>query len=106
MRKRKTEHDKAIEELEEKVRNNYQITIRNVPYYFPYSQDVVGELDLVGIRNGNWDIYEVKTNDGYETAVKQLDRAQRLLSSCAKIRTFYYSGREKKIRRVHDYKRC
>ncbi len=102
---KKNKHDQAILELEERVRDKYQITLRNVLYYLPHRKDVAGELDLVGICNGNWDIYEVKTNDGYDTAVKQLDRAQRLLGNCGKIRTFYYSAKKKKIQPVNTYNR-
>ena len=102
MGKRRNKHNQAIAELEERVRDSYQITMKNVNYYLPRSRDIAGELDLVGIRNGNWDIYEVKSNDGYETAVKQLDRARRLLDGCGNIRTFYYSGRTKKLKQVHN----
>ena len=101
MTKKNTKHDQIIEELEEKVKGNYQLTLRNIEYTLPGSNQTAGELDLVGICQGQWDIYEVKTNDGYDTAVKQLERARSILSNCGVIRTFYYSGKEKKIRVVN-----
>ncbi len=96
----KSKHDQIIEELEEKVKANYQVILRNVEYTLPNSNQVAGELDLVGICNDQWDIYEVKSNDGYDKAVKQLTRARKILGQCGEIRTFYYSGKEKKIRVV------
>jgi hypothetical protein len=96
-------HDQAIDELEEEVRKNYQIILKNVPYTSPNSSDTAGELDLLGICGQSWDIYEVKSNDGYDTAVKQLERARKILSDCGNIRTFYYSAKDKKIKQVHGY---
>tara|TARA_Y100000310_G_C20633374_1_gene789845 strand:- start:676 stop:981 length:306 start_codon:yes stop_codon:yes gene_type:complete len=100
MTKKNTKHDQIIEELEERVKGNYQLVLKNIEYTIPGSNQTAGELDLVGICQGQWDIYEVKTNDGYGTAVKQLERARNILGACGTIKTFYYSGKEKKIRLV------
>ena len=98
----KGKHDQAVAELEDLVRDNYQIVLTNVIYRMPPCRDEAGELDLVGINDDSWDVYEVKTNDGYDKAVRQLERAIQLLGSCAKIRTFYYSAKTKKISPVHN----
>lgn len=97
----KNNHDQAVLELEDLIRDQYQIVVKNVIYRTPPSRNESGELDLVGINGGYWDVYEVKSNDGYDKAVQQLERARRLLGKCAKIRTFYYSGKDKKIVPVH-----
>ena len=94
-------HDKAVNELERLVRDQYQIVMKNVVYRMPPSRNDAGELDLVGINGNYWDIYEVKSNDGYDKAVSQMERAYLLLSDCAQICTFYYSGKEKKIIPIH-----
>ena len=100
----KNKHDKAVDELELLVRDQYQIVMKNVIYRMPPSPNEVGELDLVGINGDCWDIYEVKSNDGYDKAVQQMERAYSLLGDCAQIRTFYYSGKEKKIVPIHYHK--
>ena len=100
----KNKHDKAVDELELLVRDQYQIIMKNVIYRMPPSRNEAGELDLIGINGDCWDIYEVKSNDGYEKAVSQLERAYLLLGDCAEIRTFYYSGKEKKIVPIHYHK--
>ena len=91
-------HDQAVEELEERVKGNYQIIFKNATYFIPGSKKTIGELDLVGICGQDWDIYEVKTNEGqYKKAVEQLKRARNELSECGNIRTFYYVGRTKEL---------
>ncbi|MBT6774947.1 hypothetical protein HOA91_06290 [Candidatus Woesearchaeota archaeon] len=101
MTRKKNKHDQAVDELELLVRDQYQIVMKNVVYRMPPSRRDSGELDLVGINGDCWDIYEVKSNDGYQKAVSQMERAYLLLSDCAQICTFYYSGKEKKIIPIH-----
>ncbi len=92
-------HDQHIDELEEKVKENYQITMKNVLYFLPDSKDIAGDIDLLGICEKTWHIYEVKTGDAPKTAAKQLERARRALSNCAdEIKTFYYSAKTKQIK--------
>ena len=100
----KNKHDQAVDELELLVKDQYQIVMKNVIYRLPPSRNEAGELDLVGINGDCWDIYEVKSNDGYDKAVQQMERAYLLLGDCAQIRTFYYSGKEKKIVPIHYHK--
>jgi len=97
-----TPHDKAIEVLEKRVKKQYEMTLRNLPYTKkPFEQDFDGELDLVGFRGQEIHIYEVKTNDkDYRDAVIQLKRAREKLSCCGNVRIFYYSARMKTIREI------
>lgn len=104
-KQKKKTHDQHIDELEEKVKGNYQIIMKNVPYFSPDSEDMIsdmeGDLDLLGICGRTWHIYEVKTGDDPKTAAKQLERAKSALSNCAEeIKTFYYSGKTKEIKQV------
>jgi hypothetical protein len=98
----KSPHDRATDELEKRVKKNYQLTIKNLIYTLPFSHLYAGELDLIGFNNWDIDIYEVKTNDkDYNHAVKQLERAKNILGDCAnKITIFYYSAGTKKIKQI------
>lgn len=97
----KTKHDLAIEELEEKVRGQYQGMCKNFYFDDPSLKGVVYELDLVGITDQEIHIYEVKTGDSnYKRAVEQLRRAKRILNRWGDVKTFYYSAKTKEIKPV------
>jgi len=82
------------------MKNSYQIVLRNVEYKRPGCSIVAGELDFVGITAEGGDIFEVKSNDGYSTAVGQLRRAKEILGEFGIIRTFYYSARTREIKEI------
>ncbi|MBT5022125.1 hypothetical protein HOK51_06580 [Candidatus Woesearchaeota archaeon] len=95
------QHQTYVSELESEIKDRYQLVLKEIEYRDPISDKLIGELDLVGIINGVWHIYEVKCNDGYEKAVNQLYRAKKYLSECAdEILLFYYSGSKKELKEV------
>ena len=97
-RRNSGDHRGFIDELELLVKDQYQMVLKEIEYGDPYSDKTIGELDLLGIVGGRWDIYEVKCNDGYEKAVDQLYRAKNYFGDdVSEIRLFYYSGLEKEI---------
>ena len=93
-------HSKIVKSLEEKVKKKYALTATEVEVRDPETGLIVGEIDLVGVVNGNWDIYEVKVNDGFSKARKQLRNLKNYLKEYGEINLYYYSGRENKIIRV------
>ncbi|MBW2999668.1 hypothetical protein KY339_03270 [Candidatus Woesearchaeota archaeon] len=98
MKKRAEEiHNELVKELEEKVRKNYFITMTGVEVRSPLTGNLVGEIDLVGIVDNQWDLYEVKVNDSFEKSRRQLKNLKRYLGDCGKIRLYYYSGKDGKI---------
>jgi hypothetical protein len=93
-------HASLVQRLQERVRGKYAMTMTEVEVRNPQTGEVVGEIDLVGIVDGNWDIYEVKVNDGYRKALKQLRNLRQYLDNCGDINLFYYSGKTRKVRKV------
>jgi hypothetical protein len=105
MRSRKSQeveetHRDLVRRLEEDVKGQYSITMREVPVRNQYTGQQVGEIDLVGIVDGVWDLYEVKVNDGMKKAKRQLENLKRYLEGCAELRLYYYSGRDREIVRI------
>jgi Holliday junction resolvase-like predicted endonuclease len=82
-------HQDYIERLNNMVKGMYDYTEKNVKYK-------KGELDLVGHKGHEIDIYEVKSSDRFRNkAIEQLNRARSKLKS---VRcTLYYNGRMNKI---------
>ena len=93
-------HGKIVRKLEEQVRKNYVMTAVEVEVRDPNTGRVVGEIDLVGMVNGVWDLYEVKVGDCYSKAVRQLRKLQKYLAEYGTINLYYYSGRFKQIVKV------
>jgi hypothetical protein len=93
-------HRDLVRRLEDRVKGQYSITMREVPVRNPCTGQLVGEIDLVGIVDGVWDIYEVKVNDGLRKARRQLENLRHYLDGCADLRLYYYSGKGGEIVRV------
>ena len=93
-------HRELVRQLEDRVRGQYCITMREVPVRNPSTGQMIGEIDLVGIVDGMWDIYEVKVNDGFRKARRQLDNLKFYLRGYAQLRLYYYSGKDDEIVRV------
>jgi len=94
------EHDEIVRQLEDMVKSNYSITMKCVDVRDPNTGRLVGEIDLVGIVGNNWDLYEVKANDQYAKAEKQLRNLRKYLCDCANVKLYYYSGRRGRIEEV------
>jgi hypothetical protein len=93
-------HKEAINDLARMVRDNYAIMVTEVPVRDPVSGDIVGEIDLLGIIDRTWDLYEVKSNENYRKAEKQLKNLKDYLEGYADINLYYYSGKGGKILKV------
>jgi len=96
----KRKHDSHINDLILIYHKQYEFMAKNVEYKDPRSQSC-GEMDIIA-KNGNCiDIYEIKCNNNYEKAVKQLYRAKDCLEAgTLEVRLFYYEGRTNTLLRV------
>ena len=78
-------HDKTIDKIVERLeQGDYHQISKNLEYFNPDRQDVVGEIDTLAFKINNDKSYlllfEVKTTDRqkyYNHAVKQLDRSEK-----------------------------
>jgi hypothetical protein len=87
--KRLTKHDRYVLELRDKVKHKYDFISTNVK--IPGRKRNLGEIDLIGRRGSNIDLYEVKCSHRILKAKKQLHRIQKLLH-LDKSGVFFYCG--------------
>jgi len=93
-------HHDLIDKLEERVRKQYNMTMKEVEVRDRETGMTVGEIDLVGISESGWDIYEVKVTDNPKKAVMQLENLKSYLDCFGTINLYYYSGRDDKVTKV------
>ena len=81
-------HQDIVDSLVKTLQKEYQILENNIEYRDRTGR-VVGEIDILGYKNGEFHLYEVKTGkDKNATAKDQLLRAKELLG-LDKVRLFY-----------------
>lgn len=93
-------HRRLICALEDKVRDQYSVVMREVQVRDVETGRVVGEIDLVGIVDGRWDLYEVKVTDNPNKARSQLKNLQGYLQDNGDLRLYYYSGKNKTLTEI------
>ncbi|MFC1723677.1 hypothetical protein ACFL0V_06050 [Nanoarchaeota archaeon] len=94
------QHQTLVQDLEYRLKGRYAIIMREVPVRNPETGQQIGEIDLLGIVDDEWHIYEVKVSDRYRKAERQLLNLGRYLRGCGTISLYYYSGATDKIRKV------
>jgi|GEM_PF-5158108 len=99
-RRAQDRHSELVHILEERVRRQYNITATEVEVRDPCTGEVIGEIDLVGIVDRDWDIYEVKVNDSPLKARRQLKNLKQYLQDCGNLTLYYYSGINDKLVKV------
>jgi hypothetical protein len=88
-RQRLTKHESYVELLSRIVAQNYDYIFMNVPVYSPRKR-LVGEVDLIGVKDGQVDIYEVKCSHRISKAKRQLEKIRNHLP---KVReSFFFCG--------------
>ncbi|MBU0457321.1 MAG: hypothetical protein ABH824_05145 [Nanoarchaeota archaeon] len=93
-------HSDHIDDLIARVKKDYQIVMKEVDIHDPETRRTIGEADLIGIINGEWHLYEVKSGDNLEKAKKQLFKLKRYLEDYHDIKLFYYSGKLKEVKEI------
>lgn len=99
-RRDEAEHSSLIDRLEEKVKSKYTLVFRETEVRDVYTGKIVGEADLVGIVDGNFDVYEVKVTDRPKKARRQLLRIRSYLQNFGNVRLYYYNGTDNRIKEV------
>ncbi len=93
-------HHEFVERLEDMVKRQYVMTMKEVEVRDTATGQTIGEIDLVGITENGWDLYEVKSSENYEKAVKQLERLRNYLGYCGVLNLYYYCGNSGNITKV------
>lgn len=93
-------HDKYVDFLYSKIKADYDSIERNVPIYSKKKrnrQRLVAEIDILAMKEGTYDIYEVKCSHRFYKARKQLSKIKKLLNKeSMKIgNAYFYCGESK-----------
>ncbi|PLW79300.1 hypothetical protein C0585_08475 [Candidatus Woesearchaeota archaeon] len=79
-----------VEELSSIIEDEYDFVLRNIPIYSKRNR-LVGEIDLMGIKDDKIDVYEVKCSHRIVKAQKQLKKIKKYYKD--KVRnTFFFCG--------------
>jgi hypothetical protein len=84
-----TKHGSYVELLSRIVEQNYDYLLMNVPVYSKRRR-LVGEVDLMGVKDGQVDIYEVKCSHRITKARKQLEKIRTHLPQIRE--SFFFCG--------------
>jgi len=90
-------HDAFVEELYDRVKDNYDVVHRNVTLVSTRGRKV-GEIDLMGVKGQHTDVFEVKCSPRYVKARKQLKRIRKHVKG--DIDTYFYCGSSKRIEEI------
>ena len=86
-------HDQYVELLRRKLEKHYDTIFTNVPIYRKKRRKVrvVGEIDILALKSGKYDIYEVKCSHRITKARMQLQKIKK--NSTLDIRrSYFYCG--------------
>ena len=95
-------HDRYVDVLYSRIKNDYDSIERNVPIYAKKRsnrQRLVAEIDILAMKEGKYDVYEVKCSYRFYKARKQLSRIRKLLHKESKMvgNVFFYCGESKML---------
>ena len=97
---RQSKHDQYVEYLKEKLLDNYDYVVTNVPIYVQRKRKkrLVGEIDILARKGNHYDIYEVKCSYRIVKARMQMKKIRKNLGSAYMINnTYFYCGSSEKI---------
>ena len=86
--RRLTKHDRYVADLKERVGSRYDEVLVNHKVYV--HKRIVAEADLVGIRDGRADIYEVKCSYRPTKAKAQLRKLKRIFSRTYSVDSLFF----------------
>lgn len=85
-------HDQYVQELCEKISPSYDLLLQNVPIYSPRKR-LIAEIDVLAVKEGVYDLYEVKCSHRVFKAKKQLEKARKLMAQKSPVgKTFFFCG--------------
>jgi hypothetical protein len=91
MHQKLTKHDVYLEQLSRQINNDYDLVLKGVPLYSKRNR-LVGEIDLLAIKDDYCDIYEVKCSPRITKAKFQLRKIRKLLYNKNVRNTFFFCG--------------
>lgn len=90
-------HDKFVNSLCSLLDTDYDVIFTHVPLYSRRNR-CVGEIDVLALKDGYCDVYEVKCGPRAVKAKKQLKKLRKVMSLESNLRkTFYYWGGAKQL---------
>lgn len=95
---RLNKHDRYVHELYHKIKKDYDQVILDCK--ISAGKRSLIQVDLLGIKDGDIDIYEVKCSPRYSKASRQLLKARKTMKIPARL--FFYCGSDKRIFLVSD----
>ena len=100
-RSKRTKHDRYVEDLKRRVESRYDEVLVNHKIYA--RKRIVAEADLVGLRGGHADIYEVKCSFRPTKAKAQLRKLKRIFAHSYAIDSlFFYPANTQRLYRYTE----
>ena len=92
---KKLKHDRYLEDLCDKIKDNYDTIITNIPLFSDEKKRsnkrrIVAEIDILAIKEDRFDIYEVKCSYRIIKAKHQLKKIKKILPKVEN--TFFFCG--------------
>ena len=85
-------HDRFVNSLCSVLESDYDVLFTHVPLYSKRNR-LVGEIDVLALKNGYCDVYEVKCSPRVHKAKKQLRKLKKVMSLESKLRkAFFFCG--------------
>ena len=91
-------HDVYVKDLCAMIKPNYDFLSTNVRLFSNKKKRVLAEIDILAMKNGRVDVYEVKCGNRIIKAKKQLKRIRRLMPNVND--TFFFSGDSGELRKL------
>jgi hypothetical protein len=84
-------HDKYLEDLCDKIKNDYDSIFTNVPLFSRSKKPrKIAEIDILAIRDNSCHIYEVKCSYRKTKAKRQLLKIKRIIPNIKRM--FFFCG--------------
>jgi hypothetical protein len=86
------------------LKNDYDEILRNVPIYSKRKR-LVAEIDILALKEGKYDVYEVKCSHRIYKARKQLTKIRKLLKKESKVvgGVYFYCGESSTLHNIDDF---
>lgn len=86
-----SKHDQHLETLSKRVENNYDFVLKEVPIYSKRRR-LVGEIDMIGVKNDYCDLFEVKCSHRITKAKMQLRKYKKVIRGKRVRKTYFFCG--------------
>lgn len=94
-----SKHDQYLKKLSDQLAPRYDHLLIGIPLYSKKKR-LIAEIDLIGQKDGMWDIYEVKCSHRVTKAKMQLDKIKKLLPHDKVRDCFFFCGESNKLMNI------